>query len=164
MDEHQDNCVFCDLLKNNGDETFIADFTFGRLLVNLSQTYHGRCLYIFKDHVKDISEADLADNNEFMMEMLIISKVLKKAFGFNRIDYATLGNEVAHYHWHLIPRYKHDLNYNQIAPWPHIKQQTSKEELLDISSKVYSALINYQDEQIRVNEVDNSMKTLKLEK
>lgn len=122
MIKNESECIFCKLLKDNENKTFIADFTYSRVLVNFSQTYYGRSIYIFKDHVKDMLEANTDDNIQFIKEILIISKVLKKVFIFDRLDIATLGNEVPHYHWHLIPRYISDSNYKQETPWLHKKR------------------------------------------
>ncbi len=164
MSQYESNCIFCDLLNNIQNETFVADFNYGRLLVNFSQTYYGRCMYIFKSHIKDISEVNIEDNNGFMLEMMVISKVLKNLFNFDKIDYATLGNEVPHYHWHLIPRYKTDSNYEQKSPWPHIKNKVSKEELQKLNFEIYKALIEYQDNDFIINEVSSSKRVLELER
>ncbi|MGH8886560.1 MAG: HIT family protein [Egibacteraceae bacterium] len=49
--------------------------------------------------------------------MRTIARAIQSAFECARMNYAILGNEVAHVHWHLIPRYTTDPNWGR-PPWP----------------------------------------------
>jgi diadenosine tetraphosphate (Ap4A) HIT family hydrolase len=58
------NCSFCNLVKNHDHPSFIAEMQFGLLLVNFSQTYKGRCMYIYNKHATDITEMDMKDSHQ----------------------------------------------------------------------------------------------------
>ena len=101
-------CIFCDLLQKDDDPSFILKLNGGTLYVNYSQTYLGRVMYVLNKHLRDFS--DLFDEDDWWTRQLrndmnMIIKVLNNSYNYDRIDVASLGNEVPHLHFHLIPRY-----------------------------------------------------------
>jgi len=133
-------CIFCDLLQKDGDPSFILKLNGGTLYVNHSQTYLGRIMYVLNKHLTDVS--DLANEDDWWTDQLggdirMILKVLKTSFECDRIDLASLGNEVPHLHFHLIPRYVNEPNFSE-APWPHKKYIISK----DVQAKIAESLRN----------------------
>jgi diadenosine tetraphosphate (Ap4A) HIT family hydrolase len=94
---------------------------------------------------------------------LAISKVLKDTFKANKIDRATLGNEVPHLHWHLIPRYKTESNFNK-PPWPHEKIFISEAQQIILANEIYAKLIEFNSKKYKMEIVDEQRKELCLKK
>ena len=136
-------CIFCKLLLKDDDPSFILHLNGGTLFVNYSQTYLGRVMYVCNKHLTDIS--DLADEDDWWTEQLsrdmrMILKVLKTSFNCDRIDIASLGNEVPHLHFHLIPRYINEPNFLD-PPWPHKKKIISKDEQVKLAESFRNSFL-----------------------
>lgn len=81
--------------------------------------FPGRCLLVFERHVSDFAELDDDDTLAFVREAHRVAAALKAVTGAERVNYAVLGNAVAHLHFHLIPRGgEHDVVPGK-APWAH---------------------------------------------
>jgi diadenosine tetraphosphate (Ap4A) HIT family hydrolase len=63
---------------------------------------------ITKKHIKEFS--DLSDEEVIKLMLLIkkIEKVMIKELNPDKVNIASLGNQVPHLHFHIIPRYKND--------------------------------------------------------
>lgn len=87
--------------------------------------FPGRCILVLKehyDHLHDVPD-QLAMN--YMLDVRDAGKAIQGATGYERINYAVLGNVVAHVHTHIIPRgSQEDVNPGR-PPWenagPHTK-------------------------------------------
>ena len=149
-------CIFCDLLQKEDDPSFILKLNGGTLFVNHSQTYLGRVMYVCNKHLKDVSYLKRYEDDfwakQFSNDRIMISKTLKCTFGCNRIDEASLGNEVPHLHYHLIPRYMQEPNFLK-APWPHKKKIISEDEQIKMAELLknvfYKMWPNYKFESIK---------------
>jgi len=82
----------------------------------------------------DLFDINQKEKNELFEIMRKIRNALKKLFQPDLFNYASLGNEVQHLHFHLIPRYKTkrifegvefvDKNWGRNC-WPHEEQELS---------------------------------------
>jgi diadenosine tetraphosphate (Ap4A) HIT family hydrolase len=66
--------------------------------------FPGRGLLVVKQHFEHLDELpeDLADAS--MQQAITVGRILKDLEFGPRINYAVLGNEHPHVHWHIIPR------------------------------------------------------------
>lgn len=75
------DCLYC---QNN--ETLnslmieIAQLSVSRAFLFKEQTYRGRCLVAYKDHVNDLNELNEADRNAFMADVASVTRAMQKAF------------------------------------------------------------------------------------
>ena len=133
------NCKFCDLLKENNNETFICKMGYGSLYLNINQIFRGRSIYIFHEHIKDVTFIDIDKFADVDREIIIVSKVLKKIFKPQLMNVASLGNHVQHLHWHIIPRYSDDPNWGN-PPWPHGEKILTPPEYKKLTEEIYQEL------------------------
>jgi len=110
-------CTFCNLITDKDNPTWIADMKYSVALLNLEQTYRGRCLVVLKQHYDNLLDVPKELFDQLNMEMLRLASAIKQAWSPDRLNFAILGNEVSHVHWHVIPRYEADPNWGR-PPWP----------------------------------------------
>ena len=136
-------CCLCELLSEKNNHTLIYKLNHGNLYLNYNQVFHGRVLYVYKSHVQDFAEINLSELLEADVEILAITKAIKRIFRADLMNIASLGNHVQHLHWHIIPRYKDDSNWGN-PPWPHVKKLLNEAELRQ--------MCNYIKEKLSLNE------------
>jgi len=73
------------------------------------QTYRGACRLIFDPrHVNRIDELSAGEWQQLAGDLWTGARALALAMEFEHLNVASLGNEVPHLHWHLIPRRRDD--------------------------------------------------------
>jgi diadenosine tetraphosphate (Ap4A) HIT family hydrolase len=69
---------------------------------------------------------------QLCIERIMIFKTLKHALNCDRIEEASLGNEVPHLHYHIIPRYVTESDFLK-SPWPHKKINITSQEQIEMA-------------------------------
>lgn len=99
-------CLYC---QNN--ETLhnlmieIAQLSVSRVFLFKEQTYRGRCLVAYKDHVNDLNELSDEERNAFMSDVARVTRAMQKAFNPEKINYGAYSDKLSHLHFHLAPKY-----------------------------------------------------------
>jgi len=75
--------------------------------------YPGFCRVIWNTHVREMSDLDAADRAHCMHVVFAVERALRKTLAPAKINLASLGNMVAHVHWHVIPRFADDPHFPQ---------------------------------------------------
>ncbi len=75
--------------------------------------YPGFCRVIWNAHVKEMSDLDAADRAHCMAVVFAVEQALRALMQPDKINVASLGNMVAHVHWHVIPRFADDPHFPQ---------------------------------------------------
>lgn len=75
--------------------------------------YPGFCRVIWNAHVKEMSDLDAADRAHCMTVVFAVEQALRTLMQPDKINVASLGNMVAHVHWHVIPRFADDPHFPQ---------------------------------------------------
>ena len=73
--------------------------------------YTGYCRVIWNAHVAEMSDLDAAQRAHCMNVVFAVERVLRAAMQPLKINIASLGNKVAHVHWHVIPRFRDDPHF-----------------------------------------------------
>ena len=105
------NCVFCNIVEGKIPSHTIFEDEIVKVMMDISPVSNGHLLIIPKKHFTNLTDID-------MDTLMHIQKTAKEMFKLLKdklnIDGLTLcqnneyGQEVKHYHLHLIPRYKND--------------------------------------------------------
>ncbi len=99
-------CLYC---QNN--ETLhslmmeIATLSVSRVFIFKEQTYHGRCLVAYKDHVDDLNLLSDDERNAFMSDVARVTRAMQKVFNPDKINYGAYSDTLQHLHFHLVPKY-----------------------------------------------------------
>ncbi len=100
-------CLYC---QNN--ETLhnlmieIVPLSVSRAFLFKEQTYHGRCLVAYKDHVNDLNELSDEERNAFMADVARVTRAMNKVFQPAKINYGAYSDKLSHLHFHLAPKYE----------------------------------------------------------
>lgn len=81
--------------------------------------FPGRCLLALDEHVEDILDLDSDIACAFWLDARDAAKAIAQATRPRRMNYAILGNAVAHVHLHLIPRPVGGDPIPHKSPWSH---------------------------------------------
>ncbi len=134
------DCRFCDMLKESEkDETFITRLEFGSLFLHRNQNYLGRCLYVSNIHVDTFPHIDYELFINLNREMLLVCKEIEEIFQPDLVNFASLGNVIRHFHFHIIPRYRHDSNWGS-PPWPSGEKKLTKKDFEELISMIRTSL------------------------
>lgn len=75
--------------------------------------YPGFCRVIWNTHVREMSDLGATDQAHCMNVVIAVERALRKTLAPAKINLASLGNMVAHVHWHVIPRFADDPHFPQ---------------------------------------------------
>lgn len=100
-------CRFC------GGEAPAADHRIGELgacvaYLHDDQFFPGWVVLVLKRHARELFELDAGERAAMMDDVARVARVLDATFAPRKINYACLGNQVPHVHWHVIPRLSAD--------------------------------------------------------
>jgi diadenosine tetraphosphate (Ap4A) HIT family hydrolase len=71
------------------------------------------CRVIWKAHVREMTDLASADRLHCMNVVFAVERAMRDALSPVKINLASLGNMVAHVHWHVIPRFADDPHFPQ---------------------------------------------------
>jgi diadenosine tetraphosphate (Ap4A) HIT family hydrolase len=87
----------------------IVEFKHSLVILNRDQFFPGYCLLFTKNHVTELFHLGQSERSELVEEINLLAATLDAVFSPTKINYELLGNMVPHMHWHIIPRFEHDL-------------------------------------------------------
>ena len=98
--------------------------------------FPGRCLLALSDHHEEFSELNSSLTKEFVKDMQVAARAIKRAVQATRMNYAILGNAAAHLHAHIIPRQAKDDPIPRKSPWSHPNatsplDETTKRQIIE---------------------------------
>lgn len=102
----------CDLCATTGDAVLWQDARC-RVIHVEEPGYPGFCRVIWNAHIREMSDLDAADRDHCMRVVFAVEQALRAAMHPDKINLASLGNMVAHLHWHVIPRFVDDPHFPQ---------------------------------------------------
>ena len=114
------DCIFCKIINNELPSKTLYEDDIIKVIMNINPNTNGHLLVIPKKHLVNLMDTD----NETITHMLNVVReklypMLKEKINCEGLTLAQnneLGQEIKHYHLHLIPRYPNDnadFNYNK---------------------------------------------------
>ena len=73
--------------------------------------YAGFCRVIWEAHVKEMTDLEDEDRAHLMDVVFAVESVLREQLDPLKVNLASLGNQVPHLHWHVIPRFADDPHF-----------------------------------------------------
>ena len=92
-------------------ETVLWSDTRCRVILVDDPDYAGFCRVIWQQHVKEMTDLSEADRVHFMVVVFAVEQALRESMHPDKINLASLGNQVPHLHWHVIPRFADDAHF-----------------------------------------------------
>jgi diadenosine tetraphosphate (Ap4A) HIT family hydrolase len=82
--------------------------------------YPGYCRVIWHAHVREMSDLSVDDRRHLYFVVETVEEALRRVVRPDKINLASLGNQVPHLHWHVIPRFANDPHFpDPIWATPH---------------------------------------------
>ena len=114
------DCIFCKIINNELPSKTLYEDDIIKVIMNINPNTNGHLLVLPKKHLVNLMDTD----NETINHMLNVVReklypMLKEKLNCEGLTLAQnneLGQEIKHYHLHLIPRYQNDnadFNYNK---------------------------------------------------
>ena len=100
-------CVFC---QEAGGEILWEDDVC-RTVWAYEADYPGLCRVIWDRHVKETTDLGADDRQQMMRVVFAVERALIQVLQPEKVNLASLGNQVPHLHWHVIPRFKDDPHF-----------------------------------------------------
>ena len=128
-----ENCIFCMIVKGEIPCHKIYENKNFLVFLDIKPVSQGHLLIIPKKHIIWMQEADdktIGDIFKLTKKMML---ALKKALKCDYVQESVVGNEVPHFHIHLMPRYTGD-NFRNL-PTTEYKELEAEATLKKISNK-----------------------------
>ena len=141
MNSDPKDCLYC---QNN--ETLhslmieVATLRVARLFIFKEQTYHGRCLVAYKDHVDDLNLLSDEERNAFMADVAQVTRAMQKVFNPAKINYGAYSDTLSHLHFHLIPKYVDGPDFGGVFQMNPKKTYLSDKEYAEMAEAIKKAL------------------------
>lgn len=108
MDKSNNNCIFCKIINGEIPSNKVFENKNFLVFLDIKPVSDGHLLIIPKKHIVWMQEAPdkiIGDIFKLTKKMML---ALKKGLKCDYIQVSIVGNEVPHFHVHLIPRYTGD--------------------------------------------------------
>ena len=100
----------CELCNPAGEDTLWQDQLCRVVLVE-DRDYPGFCRVILNRHMSEMTDLDAATRQDLMRVVFAAELALRQLLQPAKINLASLGNRVAHLHWHVIARFADDKHF-----------------------------------------------------
>ena len=120
-----EDCIFCKIIKGEIPSMTIYEDDIVKVFLDINPTTNGDTLIVPKKHIEnmlDIDDETLSHIHKISKEIYNVLKEKLNIDGLTLVQNNFYGQEIKHYHVHLIPRYKND----------NVKQLSNKEILKDV--------------------------------
>ena len=119
-------CARLAAIREGRSPWLIAELEQSFVVLSGNQALPGWCVLQLKDHVEHLAELPLDTQERIFGEVARVAAAIRGVFpdsgkggGPPRINYGCLGNQVAHVHWHVVPRHADDPDpLSAVWHWP----------------------------------------------
>jgi diadenosine tetraphosphate (Ap4A) HIT family hydrolase len=109
------DCVACDK-SWPPSEARIAGFRLSDAYLHADQSFTGWTVLVLRRHATELFELTEGERAELIEEVSALARAVATAFDARKVNYALLGNQLPHIHWHIIPRGADDPDRG-VPPW-----------------------------------------------
>ncbi len=103
-----EDCPVCTAADAAADPHWLATLPSGHVLLPPDGDFPGYCILYFRRHVSELSGLTPDERHQLVDDIERLARAVTACCKPAKLNYACLGNEVPHLHWHVVPRYPHD--------------------------------------------------------
>ena len=105
------------------------------------QTYRGRCVVAYRNHVNELFELPDTAIALFMQDVANAARAMKTSLGAAKINYGAYSDKLPHLHMHLVPKYPDGPNWGStFTMMPEPKHFLATEDYTPLIAKIKSGL------------------------
>lgn len=93
-------------IRDGTNPSFIAELSDSFAVLHDHQPYEGWCVLLLKGHHEHLHLLPIDRQRRLAEDIARTAAAIAAACSPRRINYECLGNQLAHIHWHVIPRYE----------------------------------------------------------
>lgn len=135
------NCAYCmegELLDQFGIK--ICELETSKLYLFKEQSHEGRVVVAHKTHIGDMTELSDNDRNQYFAEIAKVAKALHATFHPDKINFGAYGDTGHHLHFHLVPKYKDQMEWGGVFAMnpgqTYLSEEQYKELILRIKNNL----------------------------
>ncbi len=135
------NCAYCmkgDLVAKFG--YFCCEMESSNVYIFKEQSHPGRVIVAHKKHVSEIIELTDEERNQFFKDINTVSNAIHKVFNPDKVNYGAYGDTGHHLHFHLVPKYKDEFEWNGVFLMNPGLKIASDAECEEIAKKLRAAM------------------------
>lgn len=135
------NCAYCmkgDLVAKFG--YFCCEMESSNVYIFKEQSHPGRVIVAHKKHVSEIIELTDEERNQFFKDINTVSNAIHKVFNPDKVNYGAYGDTGHHLHFHLVPKYKDEFEWNGVFLMNPGLKVASDSECEEIAQKLRAAM------------------------
>lgn len=135
------NCAYCmkgDLVAKFG--YFCCEMESSNVYIFKEQSHPGRVIVAHKKHVSEIIELTDEERNQFFKDINTVSNAIHKVFNPDKVNYGAYGDTGHHLHFHLVPKYMDDFEWNGVFLMNPGLKIASDAECEEIAKKLRAAM------------------------
>ena len=131
------NCIFCKIIDKEIPSNIVFENDLNLAFLDISPISKGHMIIIPKNHystLEDIPDHELAETFKIVkkISMRIHQKLQINGYNILQNNFAAAGQEINHFHVHIIPRSSNDEKIRLKTP----RNQASDEELNEVLGKL----------------------------
>jgi diadenosine tetraphosphate (Ap4A) HIT family hydrolase len=131
-------CRMCDRVGAEGDgDGFIAEMAVTRAYLAEDQFFPGWVYVVLRRHATELYELSAPERAALIEDVNAVAHALARVYRPAKMNYELLGNQVAHIHWHVIPRLPDDPD----PRWPVWRTEHERRELAPAERRARIAAI-----------------------
>jgi ATP adenylyltransferase len=136
------DCLYCRKDQRLNDLMIeIAPLGVSTLYLFKEQTYRGRCVVAYRDHVNELFELPDSDLALFTKDVARAARAMKTAFNPAKINYGAFSDKLPHLHVHLVPKYVDGPSWGTtFTMMPEPKQLLTDEACAGLIAQIKAAL------------------------
>jgi len=100
----------CPLCQSDSENVLWQDGVL-RVILVADKDYPAFCRVILNRHVKEMTDLPGKERLHIMQAVFAVESALRELLAPDKINLASLGNQVPHLHWHVIPRFADDRHF-----------------------------------------------------
>ena len=135
------NCAYCmkgDLVAKFG--YFCCEMESSNVYIFKEQSHPGRVIVAHKKHVSEMIELTDEERNQFFKDINTVSNAIHKVFNPDKVNYGAYGDTGHHLHFHLVPKYKDEFEWNGVFLMNPGLKIASDAECEEIAKKLRAAM------------------------
>jgi len=136
-------CPLCHRTSTTIDPALLFTTDSWRVIDAQDPDFPGFTRVIWHDHVKEMTDLTTTEQQQLMSVVLTVEAVMRQTLSPDKINLASLGNQVPHLHWHVIPRWQDDTSFPD-SVWT-LPSQTANENAASLARQnlIKSRLTEY---------------------
>lgn len=136
-------CPLCLHTPSINDSALLFTADLWRVVDAQDPDFPGTTRVIWHEHTKEMSDLSTAGQQELMAIVLAVETVMRQTLSPDKVNLASLGNQVPHLHWHVIPRWQDDMSFPHSVWTPPSQTTTGNAASLDRRCVIKSRLTEY---------------------